>query len=1182
MLARYTKSPNLKNFLYILLIISVGIFLLRSYKSKPVFSPPIHQTGVFQDPEQINLKIQPVLLSKYKYQNSNSFHQTSFQQNPAAQSAIHFTNKYSNLSFFTNSIQSFGTVNEKVKPTTQNNTITYKSIFPNTDLKYTVNPNQLLEEFIVYDKNTALKMIEISQTLDRSNIDSYQEMDNGSIKLFYQENLVATIPIPVMYELKDKAIKSYDLKYEVKELDKDTLSITKVINQEGQDWLNDKKRIYPIVIDLVIDNADNAASWISSDPISSVVSQETTIKQEGTGSIKIDTTAESTSTTDLMEYSSDSTAQTAYINESTSNTATATGGTITNVGGFRIHTFTSSGTFTPNGSMNNVEVLVVGGGGGGSSSPWGGGGGGAGGVLYKTNHSLSTATTVTVGAGGGAGATGAHSYFGSLQAFGGGKAGTSQTASTRNGGSGGGAGHMNPAGAASATTQTSNNGGTGYGRNGGASTYGGTYPCGSGGGATNAGSSGGTGGLGRAFSISGSSKYYAGGGGQSSSTGGATAGGTGGGGAGNSTGNGGNGTAYTGGGGGGSKGGTGGSGGKGVVIIRYPLSTSLPIGGTITTNGNYRIHKYTSASKDIFYNPNNSLNIEVLLIGGGGGGTGSPWGGGGGGAGGVLYKAVHAVGTGTTGVTVGIGGTQTLPGVHSYFGSLLAYGGGRANTNQTESVRNGGSGGGAGHMNPAGGVSASTQTSNNGGTGYGNGGGGSIYSGVIPCGSGGGAGGAGTTGGVGGAGRAFSITGSSIYYAGGGGQSTNSGGATAGGTGGGGTGNYSGNGGNGTANKGGGGGGSKGGSGGSGGSGVVIIRYLKPMLSYSESTIKTQGSYSLKGIATTASLNKTLTRTISPTLNLTSHNTINFDLRSSRTGSNIKIAIHDSGGTTTEITPNITSAGVFQSFDFDISGVSDSNKDNIDKIIITIVNASAVNTFYIDNITSVASSLNNTISLSKSATDLTGSAISFWIRSDTSGSFTRFQFGEIINSEQTYDFTINSANTWEQKTWDLSSIPAGDRNEVTEFAFKFTSDTSGAILYFDDIQVGAPPPTPTPTPVPLEILNGESNGANSCYLEESPHDDEIIIHWTDGATDEIGYEIERLDNSISWSTIDITSPNAESYADSSVVTGNNYRYRIRKRTDDSGTGEWCGTPQVSIKDGNFQMEGLQLEGIKLD
>lgn len=118
---------------------------------------------------------------------------------------------------------------------------------------------------------------------------------------------------------------------------------------------------------------------------------------------------------------------------------------------------------------------------------------------------------------------------------------------------------------------------------------------------------------------------------------------------------------------------------------------------------------------------------------------------------------------------------------------------------------------------------------------------------------------------------------------------------------------------------------------------------------YSEDTIKEQGTYSLKGIALiTGSLNETLTRTVSPTIDLSDLTQIKYDIRGSRTGSQIKIGIHDSGGTT-EHTANVAEANIWQTETWDISGVSNANKDVINSIIITIVNADAVNTFYIDN-----------------------------------------------------------------------------------------------------------------------------------------------------------------------------------------------------------------------------------------
>jgi hypothetical protein len=88
---------------------------------------------------------------------------------------------------------------------------------------------------------------------------------------------------------------------------------------------------------------------------------------------------------------------------------------------------------------------------------------------------------------------------------------------------------------------------------------------------------------------------------------------------------------------------------------------------------------------------------------------------------------------------------------------------------------------------------------------------------------------------------------------------------------------------------------------------------------------------------------------LSSPIDLSNIYSIKFDIRASITGSNIKISIHDAGGVTTEITPNIINENVWQLVNFSLSEVSNENKDAIDQIIITIVNADAANTFYLDN-----------------------------------------------------------------------------------------------------------------------------------------------------------------------------------------------------------------------------------------
>ena len=293
----------------------------------------------------------------------------------------------------------------------------------------------------------------------------------------------------------------------------------------------------------------------------------------------------------------------------------ATGGTVTCSGNFKIHTFTSPGTFTvcsvgnPAG-LNSVDYMVVAGGGGGGGGSDRGGGGGAGGwrassgtasgcytagpaPLTSPVSSLAVSAQgypITVGGGGAGqpsgtpatpGDSGSNSVFSSITSAGGGGGAKVDT----NGGSGGSGGGGGSGGSAigcggsgntpSTTPAQGTNGGNGIGAPGG-------YSGGGGGGATAVGQNasspkGGDGGAGSTSCISASPTAYAGGGGSGGGTGGQPggAGGTGGGGAGaNPSGTAVAGTTNTGGGGGGGaptpSASTGSAaGGSGIVIIRY-------------------------------------------------------------------------------------------------------------------------------------------------------------------------------------------------------------------------------------------------------------------------------------------------------------------------------------------------------------------------------------------------------------------------------------------------------------------------------------------------------------------------------------------------------------------------------------------------------------------------------------
>jgi prepilin-type N-terminal cleavage/methylation domain-containing protein len=263
----------------------------------------------------------------------------------------------------------------------------------------------------------------------------------------------------------------------------------------------------------------------------------------------------------------------------------ATGGTVTTVGRYRIHTFTENGTFTVS-SGGEMEYLIVGGGGGGGA--WYGGGGGSGGLLTNLGSPVTIASgtyPVVVGAGG---AGGLNATFGSLGTNGGISSFNSIVALGGGGGAyknkvgAGGAGVIGSAGGNGAGSGTIAAAGTpGQGNNGGLGPANTTHGCGGGGGAGAVGASGttsssGNGGDGLPSTITGASVYYSGGGGggfyntSSLPQGNGGLGGGGNGGASGAVGS--PAIANTGGGGGGGASGKdGGKGGSGIVVIRYEI-----------------------------------------------------------------------------------------------------------------------------------------------------------------------------------------------------------------------------------------------------------------------------------------------------------------------------------------------------------------------------------------------------------------------------------------------------------------------------------------------------------------------------------------------------------------------------------------------------------------------------------
>jgi hypothetical protein len=120
---------------------------------------------------------------------------------------------------------------------------------------------------------------------------------------------------------------------------------------------------------------------------------------------------------------------------------------------------------------------------------------------------------------------------------------------------------------------------------------------------------------------------------------------------------------------------------------------------------------------------------------------------------------------------------------------------------------------------------------------------------------------------------------------------------------------------------------------------------------YSSSDIKYSGNYSLKIVALSGtSLNKKVSKSFETAKDLSDKTRIVGAIRASRTGSNLSLVLHNSNGETITVTPNITDVDTWQTFEYNISAIPNTNKNSIDSISFLGVNADADTTYYIDAI----------------------------------------------------------------------------------------------------------------------------------------------------------------------------------------------------------------------------------------
>lgn len=223
---------------------------------------PIHykdSPGNPQEPwKEIDTVIQPVTDPGlgYSFQNLTNSFKSFFKASSKDQDTVKYEGGGSYITF-TNQDNELGAL-RSVEGYAENNQFVYPDAYDNIDIKYSIGTSVLLEEFVLKGPRDVSK---ISQRVRFSDAE-YRQQQDGSINFYSTKTneLVWSFPKPKMYEVNPRPntdgfpsrFENFGLRYEIAK-DGDGYVVTKVLDQEGKDWLNSPERVYPLVIDTTLD-----------------------------------------------------------------------------------------------------------------------------------------------------------------------------------------------------------------------------------------------------------------------------------------------------------------------------------------------------------------------------------------------------------------------------------------------------------------------------------------------------------------------------------------------------------------------------------------------------------------------------------------------------------------------------------------------------------------------------------------------------------------------------------------------------------------------------------------------------------------------------------------------------------------------------------------------------------------
>jgi hypothetical protein len=191
---------------------------------------------------------------------------------------------------------------------------------------------------------------------------------------------------------------------------------------------------------------------------------------------------------------------------------------------------------------------------------------------------------------------------------------------------------------------------------------------------------------------------------------------------------------------------------------------------------------------------------------------------------------------------------------------------------------------------------------------------------------------------------------------------------------------------------------------------------------------------------------------------------------------------------------------------------------------------------------------------------------------DASPEFSAIHTDPDADAANYYQIEVNTNNTftgtsmWDSTKIGIANITSGSRSPDISYggsALSFTGvtyywrikfwDTNNLESSWSAVQQFT---TATPSAFSAPI---------NCLIEKSNTNANLNVIWSDTASNEDNFEIQRSVNGGGWSTLSNTLPvDTSSYLDSTVSNGNTYQYQIRSIFTGPIYSNWCTTPSLSL------------------